>query len=170
MRVCHGHTLQTLENILLTLNPPWLKSILTKFEASNIKSVGGIQSDARRGKRQNGTNLHVQFKMADFLWPRRHDVKMLFCAPGHDEGMYRISPAYAKLSPMAGVLKKFVGGATEPFSSGHTQYSLHTYEVVSVDMCAKFHDLAMMISLLTHKRHNTIFATSTTFRLWKRFS
>ena len=35
----------------------------------------------------------------------------------------------------------------EPFSSGHKKYYLHTYEVVSMDMCAKFHDLAMMISL-----------------------
>ena len=109
-------------------------------------------------KSQNGTNLHVQFKMADFLWPRCHDVKRLFCVPGHDEDVYRISPAYAKLSPIAGVFRKFVGGATEPLSSGHTQYSLRTYEVVSVDMCAKFHDVAMMISLLAHKRHDKIFA------------
>ena len=147
-----------LEKVLLTFNPPWLKRNLTKFEAGSIKSVGGVRSDTRRGKRQDSTNLHVQFKMADFLWPRRHDVKRLFCAPGHDEGMYRISPAYEKLSPMAGVFRKFVGGATEPFSSSHTQYSLHTYEVISVDMCAKVHDLAMMISLLTHKRHNMVFA------------
>jgi len=87
-----------------------------------------------------------------------YDVKMFFCAPGYDEGVYPISPFYAKLSPLAGVFRKFVGGATEPFSSGHTQYYFHTYEVVSVDMCAKFHDLAMMISLLIHKRHNTTFA------------
>jgi len=96
--------------------------------------------------------------MADLMWPRRHDVKRLLCAPGHDESVYQISQAYAKLSPMVGVFRKFVGGATEPFSSGHTQYSLDTYEVVNVDMCAKFHDHAMMISLLIHKRHNTIFA------------
>ena len=51
MRVCHDHTLQTLEKLLLTFNPPWLKSTLTKFEAVNIKSVGGVRSDARRGNR-----------------------------------------------------------------------------------------------------------------------
>ena len=87
--------------------------------------------------------------MTDFRWTRRYDVEKVFCAPGHDEGVYRISQAYAKLSPMAGVCRKFVGGATEPFSSSHTQYFLHTYEVVSVDMSAKCHDLAMMISLVT---------------------
>ena len=68
---------------------------------------------------------------------------------------------------MAGVFKIFVGGATEQFSSNHTQYSLHTYEVVSVDLCAKFHDLAMMISLLIHKRHNTIFAAPGAYYLTK---
>ena len=36
-------------------------------------------------KRQNGTNLHVQLKMADFLWTLRYDVKRLFCASGVDE-------------------------------------------------------------------------------------
>ena len=134
-----------------------MKSKHTKFEAGSIKSVGGVRSDARHGKRQNSTNLHVKFKMADLLWPQRHDVKRRFCAPGHDEGVHRISPTYAKLSPIAGVFRKFVGGATEPFSSGHKKYYLHTYEVVSMDMCTKFHDIAMMISLLIHKRHNMIF-------------
>jgi len=57
---------------------------------------------------------------------------------------------------MAGVFRKFVGGATEPFCSRHTQYSLHMYEVVSVEVYAKFHDLVMMIWLSTHKRHHTI--------------
>ena len=42
LRVCHGHTLQYLEIILLTFNPPWQKSNLTKFEAANIKSVEGV--------------------------------------------------------------------------------------------------------------------------------
>ena len=59
LRVCHGHTLQTLEKILLTFNVPWQKSNLTKFEAVSIKSVGGVRSYARCGKKQNGTNLHV---------------------------------------------------------------------------------------------------------------
>ena len=96
--------------------------------------------------------------MADFLWTQRYDVHRLFCASDVAEHMSQISPAYAKISPMAGVFRKFVGGATEPFSSGHKKYYLHTYEVVSVDMCAKFHDLAMMISLFILERHNTIFA------------
>ena len=48
-------------------NPPWLKSKLTKFEAVSIKSVGGVQSYARCGNRQNGTNLYLPLKMADFL-------------------------------------------------------------------------------------------------------
>jgi len=85
--------------------------------------------------------------MADFLWTQRYHVQRLFCASEVDEDVYGISPAYAKLSPMAGVFRKFVGGATEPFSSGNKKYYLHTYEVVSVDKCAKFHDIAMMISL-----------------------
>ena len=40
LRVCHGHTLQTLEKLITTFNLPWLKSNLTKFEAVTIKSVG----------------------------------------------------------------------------------------------------------------------------------
>jgi len=59
---------------------------------------------------------------------------------------------------MAEVFRKFVGGAAEPFSYGHTRYFLHTYEVVSVDLCAKFHDNVMMIWLSTHKRHHMTFA------------
>jgi len=89
--------------MITSFNPPWLKSNLTKFEAVNIKSVGGVRSDTRHGKRQNGTNLHVQLKMADFLWPQRHDVQRGFCASKVDEDLYQNSPAYAKLSPMAGV-------------------------------------------------------------------
>jgi len=49
LRVCHGHTLQTLEKILLTFNPRWLKSKHTKFKAVNIKSEGGVGSYARFG-------------------------------------------------------------------------------------------------------------------------
>jgi len=67
---CHGHTFQT-EKLITTFNTPWLKGSHTKFEAVNIKSVRGVRSYARCGKKQNGTNLHVQLKMADFLWTRR---------------------------------------------------------------------------------------------------
>ena len=102
MRVCHGHTFEKLENLITSFNVPWLKSKHTKFEVGSIKSVG-VRSDTRHGKRQNGTNLHVQLKMADFLWPQRHDVQRGFSASEVDEDVYRISPAYAKLSPMAGV-------------------------------------------------------------------
>ena len=85
----------TATTLITTFNPPWLKSNLTKFEARSIKSVGGVRSYAWCGKRQNGTNLHVQLKMANFLWTQRHDVNRLFCAPGHDKGVYRKSPSAA---------------------------------------------------------------------------
>jgi len=121
LRVCHGQTLETLEKILLTFKPAWLKSTLTKFEAGNIKSVGGVRSNASRGKRQNGTNLHVQFKMADFLWPRRHDVKRRFCVPGHDEGVYRVSSGYGEMTPFVWRNYNVVGGATEPFCAANVR-------------------------------------------------
>ena len=60
-----------------------------------------------------GSRQYVQFKMANFLWPRCHDVKRPFCAPGHDEGVQRISSGYAKLSPTTRIFSESVGGATE---------------------------------------------------------
>ena len=53
--------------------------------------------------------------MADVLWTWHHDVPWLFCAAGHDEGLYRSFFAYAKLNPMARVFSTFIGGSTEPF-------------------------------------------------------
>jgi len=158
LRVCHDHTLRTLEKFLITFNPPWLNSTLTKFEAGNIKSVG--EFDQMRGVEKGKTALICTFnkKWPTSCGPGAMMSRGFSCVSGVDEDVYQISPANTKLSTMAGVFRKFVGGATEPFSSGYTQYSLHTYEVISMDMCAKCHDLAMLTSLLTHKRHNTIFA------------
>ena len=81
-----------LENLITTFNPLWLKSKHTKFDAVNIKSVGGVRSNARCGKR-------LKLKMADFLLIRRHKVQRVFCASGHDEGVQQISSGYAKLTP-----------------------------------------------------------------------
>ena len=82
LRVCHGHTLQTLEKILPNFNPPWLKSNLTKFKTVTIKSVGEVWSYASCGNRQTGTNLHLPLKMAEFLWTRHHDVPGFFVRLG----------------------------------------------------------------------------------------
>ena len=113
LRVCHGHTFYNLKNLITSFNPPWLKSKHTKLEAVNIKSVGGVRSNTRCGKRQNSTNLHVQLKMADFLLIRRQKVHRVFCASGHDEGVQRISYGYAKLALTTRLFSESVGGATE---------------------------------------------------------
>jgi len=47
LRICDGHTLQILEKLITTFNPPWLKSNLTKFETVSITFVGGVRSYAR---------------------------------------------------------------------------------------------------------------------------
>ena len=54
---------------------------------------------------KNGAKTHVPLKMADFLWTWHHGVHRLFCAPGHDEGVYPFVWHYCNV----------VGGATEPF-------------------------------------------------------
>ena len=120
LRVCHGHTFYNLKNLITSFNPPWLKSKHTKFEAVSIKSVGGVRSNARCGKRQNGTNLHVQLKMADFLWTWRYEVHRAFCASGHDERVQRISSSYEKLSPTWRVFSESLGVATESLWSNFT--------------------------------------------------
>ena len=129
LRVCYGHTLKTLEKILLTFNPPWLKSTLTKFEAVTMKSVGGVRSYARGGNRQNGTNLHLPLKMANFLWTWHHATKR----PWHDEGVYWIASTYAKLTPTTGVFRKFVG----KFCSTHGRSSTQTYRPPGLMCMAK---------------------------------
>jgi len=110
-------SLEKIGQCMLKLSANLCLSKHTKFEAVNIKSEGGVRSNARCRKRQNGTNLHVQFKMADFRWTRRHDVKRLFCTPAHDEGVQWIS---SKLTPTKRVFSESVGGATESLWSNVT--------------------------------------------------
>ena len=78
---------------MYNFNPPWLKSKHTKLEAVNIKSVRGVRSNARCGKRQYGTNLHVQLKMADFLWTRRCEVPGCFVRLGMTKACSEFRPA-----------------------------------------------------------------------------
>ena len=64
---------------------------------------------------QNGAKTHLPLNMADFLWTRHHGVRRRFCASGHDEGMYRVSSGYVKMTPFVWYNCSFVGGSTEPF-------------------------------------------------------
>ena len=60
---------------------------------------------------KNGAKTHVSLKMADFLWTGHHGVHRHFCAPWHDEGVYRVSLAYGKMTPVIWRNCNVVGGA-----------------------------------------------------------
>ena len=70
---------------------------------------------------QNGAETHVPLKMADFLWTCYHGVHRLFCASGHDEGVYRVSSGYGKMTPFVRHNCNVVGGATEPFCAANAR-------------------------------------------------
>ena len=68
---------------------------------------------------KNGAKTHVPLKMADFLWTWHHGVHRRFCASGHDEGVYRVSSGYVKMTPFVWCNCNLVGGATEPFCAAN---------------------------------------------------
>jgi len=70
---------------------------------------------------KNGAKTHVPLKMADFLWTWHHGVHRRFCASWHDEGMYRVSSAYGKMTPFIWRNCNVVGGATEPFCAANVR-------------------------------------------------
>ena len=70
---------------------------------------------------QNGAKTHIQLKMADFLLTSHHGVHKRFCASGHDEGVYRVSSGYVKMTPFVRCSCNVVGGATEPFCDANVR-------------------------------------------------
>jgi len=71
--------------------------------------------------RQNGTKTHLPLKMVDFLWTWHHGVHRRFCASRHDEGVYRVSSGYGKMTPFVRCKCNLTGGATEPFCAANVR-------------------------------------------------
>ena len=70
---------------------------------------------------QNGAKTHLPLKMADFLLTSHHDVHRRFCASQHDEGVYRVSSGYGKMTPSVRCKCNLIGGATEPFCAANVR-------------------------------------------------
>ena len=68
---------------------------------------------------KNGAKTHLPLKMADFLLTSHHGVHRRFCASRHDEGVYRVSSGYGKMTPFVRCKCNLIGGATEPFCAAN---------------------------------------------------
>ena len=70
---------------------------------------------------KNGAKSLLPIKMADFLWTWHHAVHRRFCASGHDEGVYRVSSGYGKMTPFVRCKCDLVGSAIEPFCAANVR-------------------------------------------------
>ena len=62
---------------------------------------------------------HVGVGVGLLTMPSHHGVHRRFCASGHDEGVYRVSSGYGKMTPFVRCKWNLIGGATEPFCAAN---------------------------------------------------
>ncbi|MEQ2226795.1 hypothetical protein ILYODFUR_031053 [Ilyodon furcidens] len=57
LRLSHAHMLSCIKNVLITFDPQSLKSILSDFQVSKSKAVGGVRSDMQARNSQTRVKM-----------------------------------------------------------------------------------------------------------------
>ncbi|MEQ2223525.1 hypothetical protein ILYODFUR_037584 [Ilyodon furcidens] len=62
LRCDHTHILSCIKKLLITFDPQSLKSILSDFQVSKSKAVGGVRSDMRARKGKSGVKMAISIQ------------------------------------------------------------------------------------------------------------